>query len=133
MSLHRRSSLFLASICPDSSSVAYLEHFATNLHTKQHHTEDVVLAAFLIPVKSQEHPNICSIFIDLTNLEIISRQDIFVNNTQAYYRPTETWEQVPRPSGCAIPQSDRPVNGEPSPAASPRQDRMNVKCPLLME
>lgn len=95
LSLHRKSSLFLASICPDSSSLAYLEHFATNFHTKQCHTEDVVLAAFLIPVKSQEHPNICSVFIDLTNLEIISRQDISGNNTQAYYRPIESWEKVP--------------------------------------
>ena len=62
----------------------------TNFHTKQCHTEDVVLAAFLIPVKSQDHPNICSICIDLTNLEIISRQDISVNNTQAYYQPIES-------------------------------------------
>lgn len=51
-------------------------------------TEDVVFAAFPILYKSCEHQSIQSIFVDLTNLQTISRHEISVHNTNVYSPPT---------------------------------------------
>lgn len=59
-------------------------------------TEDVVFAAFLIPYKSCEHQSIHSIFVDLTNLQTISRHEISFHNTNVYSPRTASQAQVTR-------------------------------------
>ena len=61
--------------------------------TKQCDTEDMVFATFLI-LDESEHQSVHSIFTDLANLQIISRHEISVQNTNVYCPPTVSQELV---------------------------------------
>lgn len=67
---------------------------SANFFTKQCDKEDMVLAAFPLQNKSGEQRNICSIFIDLANLEITNRHEISVNNPRVSCPPNVSQELV---------------------------------------